>query len=363
MDLEDEIFGSPEKVTPVQTSESFTKPRQTPEDVPTPVQFVIPTLHLSTLDLVKKPKPSLLDLEDEILAQQEVTPKKSPVKMTNVPVVDLEKELFSETPKRRPTVLPTDETPRPVTPKDGKGLEKLASIRNKKIEQEEINKVTLTQTEMKNLTSEEQAQVKRIRAHSHRRSTKMKRKEKDIDDFDGMEYIRATKKEGYLIKPNSDSTKAYKRYCVATKLGDMKIVFLVFTSKKAVTEGEPINKYIVTEDVNKETTLFKTQKKSSSFEAGKEFHDSIVIRQGNSDPVRFWCMEEFDAKEWELTLKCMMYFDEDSGDDESDSEDDEKTKKEKRSRRRKREIEKIKEREERKKKQGCFGKLWDLIKE
>lgn len=381
MDLEDEIFGSPEKETPIVKKESIRTP-----------SFVSPRQISS--------KPSLLDLEDEIFSQEESQRKESIVHPKKLSVLLHKKTEGGEkinlvpplnfthtnsvsprpddgTPKKldspksrspRKETHPKKDSPKNESPKltEEQPIRKESLISPKSRGKKSFidpNLVQLTENEKKQMTTEEQEQVRRVRLRTMRKSTKIVKHETNDDDFDGLEYIRAVRKEGYLVKPNSDGSKAYKRYCVADKLEEGKILFYVWSSKKAMKDGDPIQKFVITEDVYKESNLFKTSKKSTSYSIGREFHICLVFNSGNKEPMKFWVADEFDAKEWELTLRCMLYFDEDSDDDDSDSEDDEKTAQMKKERRRKRKIQKLKEKEERKKKAGCLGKLWEVIKE
>lgn len=360
-DLEDEIFGSEDE------KPETPKKKETPKkEEPKPV--VVPTVNLDSVK--KQDPPKKKDLEDEIFGgddEKPETPKKEPEKKPIViPKLELQQEPQPVTPKKEE---PKQDAPNLTSPKSNnnilspksKGKSVLNNILSPKPEIKEVNDDQ--DPNLKHMTKEEREESKRIRSKSQKRQSVaiQKKKTKTLDDFDGNEYIRATVKEGYLIKPNTDMTKAYKRWCIAEKL-EGRILFTVWKSRKYVNSGEPIQKIIINQEVQREAVLFKTKKKSQSYDSDKEFHDVLVIYFGKAkEPLRLWCRDDFEAREWELTLKCMLYFDEDDEDDESDSDDDEKVKIEKRQRRLKRKEEKKQKQKEKRKQMGCFGKIYEFI--
>lgn len=355
-DLEDEIFGdlpSPQKETPKK------------EEVKIPTLNLKPKEEKITIETEPKKKQ---DLEDEIFGDDEKTPKKEPEKKPIViPKLDLQPEPQPTTPKKEEQTSEKNLTKSEksfTSPKRGKSILNsiLSTPKPKEQSQPKLPNTKENDLILKHMTKEEAEEVRRVRSKSQKRqSVALQKKKKTLDDFDGSEYIRATIKEGYLIKPNSDMTKAYKRYCVAEKL-EGRILFTIWKSKKYVNNGDPIQKIIIDQEVQREAVLFKTVKKSQSYDSGKEFHDCIVIYYGKTkEPIRLWTRDDFEVKEWELTLKCMLYFDEDDEDDESDSDDDEKTKEEKRKRRMKRANEKKEKVKEKRKKMGCFGRIYEFV--
>jgi hypothetical protein len=127
----------------------------------------------------------------------------------------------------------------------------------------------------------------------------------NIEDFKNIKS-----KEGYLTKATPNNESGHIRYIVASK-GVNKVLVTVWNNDKGPKSmNSPIQKLYINQNVIQEKYPFKTLKKTSTVEKNVSFIHSlefIPIHGGPKDRVRLWASNEKEAKEWEISIRAMLF--------------------------------------------------------